>query len=453
MKKIKNIVGVICLSIAFALIVPLISQDSLLGTTTEAAVVKLNKTKVTLNVGKSTQLSVKGTKKKVTWESLNKKVATVSSKGKVTAKKKGTAKIIAKVTGKKYICKVTVKEIPLKAISLNKTSLKLDIDDTYNLKVKYLPTNTTVKKNVTWSSSNKNVANINKNGVIYAYNPGATIITAKVGNKKATCKVTVNDYYVYDITSSDIEFMVSSVDSTKVSVIVNNKTNQSIIIDGSATLLSGVCSYIDTLHASEQSLDCGSDGWVTDFEIPANSQLQLNFTDGYSDYDIPFDFSGNSCLMFDILYNNMHYCIIAESDGRIFYNNYKMTFNEYLNYIVAYGVDCLKEHLKNPSSFTITRMGYKNSLSTNEIKVLIEYSATNSYGAPITSYAYISTDNTPINLLSNDFYVWTPNLGCINTRVSSTKGSFSGYTIVKDYSKILDLADYLYSNQLYLIVC
>ena len=48
-------------------------------------------------------------KGKVKWSSSNKKVATVNSKGKVVAKKKGTAKISAKVGGKTYRCKVTVK--------------------------------------------------------------------------------------------------------------------------------------------------------------------------------------------------------------------------------------------------------------------------------------------------------------------------------------------------------
>ena len=53
---------------------------------------KLNKKKVTLYVGKSVRLKVKGTKKKAKWKSSNKKVAAVSSKGKVSAKKKGPAR-------------------------------------------------------------------------------------------------------------------------------------------------------------------------------------------------------------------------------------------------------------------------------------------------------------------------------------------------------------------------
>lgn len=47
-------------------------------------------------------------KTKATWKSSNPKVATVSSKGKVTAKKKGTTTITAKTNGKTYQCKVTV---------------------------------------------------------------------------------------------------------------------------------------------------------------------------------------------------------------------------------------------------------------------------------------------------------------------------------------------------------
>lgn len=70
--------------------------------------VKLNKTKVSLTVGETTKLKICGTKKKVRWTSKKKSVATVSAKGKVWAKKAGTAQIIAKVSGRKYTCKVTV---------------------------------------------------------------------------------------------------------------------------------------------------------------------------------------------------------------------------------------------------------------------------------------------------------------------------------------------------------
>ncbi|MCM1498296.1 MAG: Ig-like domain-containing protein [Clostridium sp.] len=78
--------------------------------TQAAAKERLSQTKVTITVGKSVTLKVKNTKKKVKWSTSNRKVAAVSKKGKVTGKKAGKATITAKVGGKKYTCKVTVKK-------------------------------------------------------------------------------------------------------------------------------------------------------------------------------------------------------------------------------------------------------------------------------------------------------------------------------------------------------
>lgn len=55
----------------------------------QAATPKLNKTKLTLKVGKSYTLKLKNAKK-VTWKSKDKKIAKISSKGKVTGVKAGT---------------------------------------------------------------------------------------------------------------------------------------------------------------------------------------------------------------------------------------------------------------------------------------------------------------------------------------------------------------------------
>lgn len=68
----------------------------------------LNKKKVSLIVGEKVTLKLKNWKKRVTWSSSKKSVATVSKKGVVRAKKKGKANITAKAGGKKYLCRVTV---------------------------------------------------------------------------------------------------------------------------------------------------------------------------------------------------------------------------------------------------------------------------------------------------------------------------------------------------------
>ena len=80
--------------------------------------VKLNKTKSTMTVGKKQTLKATVTPKKasskaVVWKSSNTKVATVTSKGVVKAKKAGTVTITATAkdgSGKKATCKITVKK-------------------------------------------------------------------------------------------------------------------------------------------------------------------------------------------------------------------------------------------------------------------------------------------------------------------------------------------------------
>lgn len=88
------------------------------GTVSAASRPKLSKKKVVLTITDVKKkpvvtLKVKGvskkTAKKARWSTSNKSVATVK-KGKVTAKKAGKATITCKVKGRKYTCKVTVKD-------------------------------------------------------------------------------------------------------------------------------------------------------------------------------------------------------------------------------------------------------------------------------------------------------------------------------------------------------
>lgn len=65
-----------------------------------SATVKLNKTKLTLDEGKSYTLKLTGTTKKPKWTTSNKKVATVSSSGVVKGIAPGTATITATVSSK-----------------------------------------------------------------------------------------------------------------------------------------------------------------------------------------------------------------------------------------------------------------------------------------------------------------------------------------------------------------
>lgn len=106
MKRFKRLLFLVTLIFALAApaSIPVISSTQIVS-----AAVKINSSKATLVKGKTKQLKIQGTSKKVVWTSSKKSVATVNSKGKVTAKKAGTAIISAKVKGKTYKCKITVK--------------------------------------------------------------------------------------------------------------------------------------------------------------------------------------------------------------------------------------------------------------------------------------------------------------------------------------------------------
>ena len=70
----------------------------------------LSRKKLNLTKGSTFTLKVRGVsgKKNIIWKSSKKKVASVTKKGKVTARKKGTAVITAKIKSRKFRCRVTV---------------------------------------------------------------------------------------------------------------------------------------------------------------------------------------------------------------------------------------------------------------------------------------------------------------------------------------------------------
>ncbi|MBO4756401.1 MAG: Ig domain-containing protein, partial [Bacteroidales bacterium] len=156
----------------------------------------LDQTSVTLAENESITLTATvgpadATDKTVTWSSSNPAIATVED-GKVTAIKEGSATITAKAGEKSATCQVTVKKsaIPVESISLDQTSLSLISGESERLTATVKPDNAT-DKTVTWSSSNTSVVDVDQRGEVRAYESGTAVITAKAGDKSATCTVTV----------------------------------------------------------------------------------------------------------------------------------------------------------------------------------------------------------------------------------------------------------------------
>ncbi|MBQ3137067.1 MAG: Ig-like domain-containing protein [Clostridia bacterium] len=159
--------------------------------------VKLNKTSVSIAVGKTTLLTPtvspkSADNKDVKWKSSDNDVVTVKN-GKITAKAPGYAVVTCTTVdgGKTAECTVFVNQ-PVKSVKLNKTKAIMDINDKLTLKATIKPSDAS-NKAVKWSSSNKKVVKVTSKGVLKPVSTGTATITVTTldGNLKATCKVTV----------------------------------------------------------------------------------------------------------------------------------------------------------------------------------------------------------------------------------------------------------------------
>ena len=166
--------------------------------------INLNKTTSTVKVGATdtltaTVLPTNATNQNITWTTSDKNIATVSN-GVITGIAKGTVTITATTEDGNYTasCEVEVKEevastVKVTGISLNKTNSTIKVGATDTLTATVLPTNAT-NQNVTWTTSDKNIATVS-NGVITGIAKGTATITATTedGNHTADCEVTVSE--------------------------------------------------------------------------------------------------------------------------------------------------------------------------------------------------------------------------------------------------------------------
>lgn len=159
-----------------------------------------NKSKKELVINEELQLGVKiipadATFKDIIWFSSDPSIITVSDKGKIKALKQGTAIItaFAKEDNKKdtYTIKVNNPTVLAKSIKISEKNVGLKIGGKVKLSTEILPSNTT-DKSLVWTSSNKKVANVDKDGLVTALALGESVISVSTkNNKTATCKVNV----------------------------------------------------------------------------------------------------------------------------------------------------------------------------------------------------------------------------------------------------------------------
>lgn len=158
--------------------------------------IKLNATSIKLKVKQSTtkvQVSGLAAGDRVqSWTTSNKKVATVTSRGKITAKKTGKARIIITLaSGKKAVVNVTVQKTAVKTTKISGLKRSVVLKRRQKLTLKPVISPITSVEKVTYKTSNKKVATVSSRGVITAKKKGTAKITVKSGKKTYTVTVKV----------------------------------------------------------------------------------------------------------------------------------------------------------------------------------------------------------------------------------------------------------------------
>lgn len=128
----------------------------------------------------------------ITWSSDNPSVATVDTNGNVTAHSAGDVTITATGTygGSSATCGITVVAKGVESVTLPYRTLYLAKEGVTIVNASITPSDASIKQ-VTWSSSNKNVATVDNQGMIHGIAPGTAIITVRSEQGGKTDSMTV----------------------------------------------------------------------------------------------------------------------------------------------------------------------------------------------------------------------------------------------------------------------
>ena len=141
----------------------------------------------------------------------------------------GNHSITVSYHGAKTSFQVTVKDIPVTSLKLNKQSATLHPDESAALQADIQPANAT-DKSIAWKSSNSAVASVDEKGRVTALKSGTAVISAVMKNGlRAECKVTVKiavDYVQLDSTYKDV--YVTQTGQLNATVYPEDATNKKV---------------------------------------------------------------------------------------------------------------------------------------------------------------------------------------------------------------------------------
>lgn len=163
-------------------------------------IISITLDKQTLTMNKGTETTLKATinpsettdDKTLTWKSSKESVAKVDAFGKVQAITAGTTTITVTTSNNlSATCVVTV-ETPITSITLDKPTLTMNKGTEATLQATINPSDATMDKTLTWTTSKESVVTVDGSGKIQAMGAGTATITVTTSNNlKATSEITV----------------------------------------------------------------------------------------------------------------------------------------------------------------------------------------------------------------------------------------------------------------------
>ncbi|MBQ9044968.1 MAG: Ig-like domain-containing protein [Oscillospiraceae bacterium] len=210
---IGSICGLIVLGLALLLIFSSIgSKDKAKDEESEISYLKMSQTEVEVAPDDKVSLTCVAYDKEnqevsdaeIVWSTSDQSIATVNTNGEVTGHAEGDATIKAAVKGDDEVdavsCKVTVTKdaVKVEKIKLSEESKTMEVDETFHLTYDLTPAKASAG-DVKWSSSDKDVATVDDDGLVKAVGPGTTTIKVTVSNGvndkelSASCVVQVSE--------------------------------------------------------------------------------------------------------------------------------------------------------------------------------------------------------------------------------------------------------------------
>ena len=127
-------------------------------------------------------------------------------------------------------------------IALNQTAITINIEETATLTATMSSSSNVAPPTVTWTSSNTAVAIVDANGKVTAKGAGTATITAKAGEKSATCMVTVKTVFINNISLNPNSAVMSKNETLTLSATItpSNTTDKTVTWSSSNSAIASV---------------------------------------------------------------------------------------------------------------------------------------------------------------------------------------------------------------------